>query len=142
MESLKEKGFWDYTGATISWVCAIHCLLMPFVIMLLPLVGLSFLADEKTEWIIIGISVIVGLISLLPSYFSLHKQLRVLMIFIAGIGLITFSQLTFEESIWKYPFVILGAVFITLAHLINRRLCYSCHVCKTQATESLRKTDS
>jgi hypothetical protein len=44
----------DATGATASWLCAVHCIVLPFAVSLLPIVGLSFLLDEKTERIFIG----------------------------------------------------------------------------------------
>ena len=136
MKLFEEKGFWDYLGAIISWSCAVHCLLMPFVIVFLPIVGLSFLADETTEWIIIGISAMVGLISFLPAYFGQHRKFRVLLIFIAGLSLILFSHSVIgEESFLKFPFIIFGAIFITFAHLLNRRLCNLCRVCKTQLAD-------
>lgn len=55
-----ERGWLDLTGTAVSWVCLIHCLALPFLIALLPLAGLSFLLDERIEWVIIGVSVAVG----------------------------------------------------------------------------------
>ncbi|NJM53931.1 MAG: MerC domain-containing protein [Blastocatellia bacterium] len=49
MQTYNEKEILDYTGATVSWICAVHCLAMPFFITFLPVIGLSFLADEITE---------------------------------------------------------------------------------------------
>ncbi|MEK7724337.1 MAG: MerC domain-containing protein, partial [Acidobacteriota bacterium] len=59
MQTLHEKGVLDYTGAAVSWACAIHCLAMPFLITALPLFGLGFLTDETTEMIFILVSVII-----------------------------------------------------------------------------------
>ena len=39
----------DRLGATASFLCAIHCAALPFVLAVLPLLGLSFLADHRFE---------------------------------------------------------------------------------------------
>lgn len=131
MQTFNEKGILDYTGATVSWICAIHCLAMPFIISALPLIGLSFLADETTEWIIILISVIVALLSLLPSFLKKHRKFQSLALFVGGLGLIGLSHLYFEDDLsWKLPFILSGAVLITSAHLLNLHYCRTCKVCQ------------
>lgn len=47
----------DRLGAGVSFACAIHCAIMPFVIALMPFIGYTFLADERLENIIVGLSV-------------------------------------------------------------------------------------
>ena len=124
-------GKWlDITGATASWLCAAHCLILPFFITLLPLVGLSFLLDEATERIFIGVSVALALSSFLPAYFCEHGKLRAIFLAVGGIGLITMTHFLMEENLTaKLCFLLIGAILITAAHLINRRLCHRCKVC-------------
>ena len=128
MQTHNEKRMLDYTGATIAWICAVHCLAMPFLITFLSLVGLSFLADETTEWIIISSSIGIALISLIPS-FNQHGKYQSLLLFAAGIGLIIISHLFFEESfIGKVLIILPGAALITTAHLLNRHYCKTCPI--------------
>lgn len=128
---LRSDGWLDKTGATLSWLCAVHCLAMPFLISFLPLVGISFLAHEGIEYVFIGLSVAVALVSLLPGYFRSHRKIRTLLFFISGIGFIVFADLLFEESIFgKIVFVLIGAICVTLAHFLNRRLCRACLNCR------------
>ena len=82
LQTSHSSGFWDKTGAAISWLCAIHCLVLPFAIAALPFLGLSFLLDENVEWLIISVSIIIALISLLPAYFHQHRQLNILILFV------------------------------------------------------------
>lgn len=139
MQTLNEKGILDYTGATVSWVCAIHCLAMPFLITVLPLIGLNFLENELIEWILIGVSAIVSLLSLLPSYIYRHRKLGGILLFSLGFSLILVSHLVFEdETFFAVPFIVLGTVLITSAHFINRRLCQNC--LKFQANSQLVST--
>lgn len=126
-----RTGKWlDATGAAASWLCAVHCLVLPFFITLLPLVGLSFLLEESTERVFIGISAMLAVFSLLPAYFREHGKLRAILLAFAGIGLITFTHFIFEENLTaKFIFLLAGAILISAAHFINRRLCRSCSVC-------------
>lgn len=130
---IEKVGKWlDALGATISWACAVHCLALPFLISLLPLIGLSFLLDETTERVFIGISVVLAVLSLLPAYFREHGKLRSIFLAAAGIGLIVLTHLLFEDDlIFKLIFLLSGAILISVAHIINRRLCRACEVCAT-----------
>lgn len=66
-QTFNANGLLDKTGATVSWLCAAHCLAMPFLISFLPLLGVSFLAHEGIEYLIVGVSIIIALITLLPA---------------------------------------------------------------------------
>lgn len=129
-QTFRSNNFWDNTGATVSWVCAVHCLAMPFIISFLPLLGISFLAHKGIEYVIIGISVVVALLGLLPAYFRQHHKIRTLLLFVSGICFVIFADILFEESFsGKTIFVLTGASLITSAHFINRRLCRDCRSC-------------
>lgn len=130
LQNLNSDGLLDKTGAAISWLCAAHCLAMPLLFSFLPLLGISFLMDEGVEYIIIGISVVIALISLLPAYFRQHHKLRTLFLFVSGICFVIFADILFEENLlWKLLFVLTGAVLITASHFINRKLCLDCRRC-------------
>jgi uncharacterized membrane protein len=96
----------------------------------LPLVGLSFLLDETTERIFILISILLAALSLLPAYLREHGKIRSIFLAAAGIGLISLTHFLFEENLTtKIAFLIAGAILLSAAHLINRRLCRECAVC-------------
>lgn len=129
-----ERGWLDSAGAAASWLCAVHCLALPFTVTLLPIIGLSFLLEETTERVFIGVSITLAALSLLPAYFRQHGKIRAIAFFSAGIGLIVTSHLLFEESlILKAAFLVIGAVLISAAHLVNRRLCRECGTCRVVA---------
>jgi hypothetical protein len=128
----KIRSLVDKAGITASWLCAVHCLALPFLIGALPFVGLSFLLDETTERVFIGISVVLAAFSLLPAYFREHGKLRSIFLAAAGIGLILLTHFLLEENLTaKIVFLIGGAILISAAHLLNRRLCRACAVCAT-----------
>ena len=128
-----SNGFWDKTGAVASWACAVHCMLMPFIISFLPLIGLSCLAYEGFEYVFIGLSFCLAAFTLLPGYFKQHGKIRTLFLFVGGIGLVFFADILFPENLFgKLIFVVSGAVLITGSHVLNRRLCKACHSCENE----------
>lgn len=116
----KIGGLLDKAGITASWLCAVHCLALPFLIGVLPFVGLSFLLDETTERIFIGISVVLAAFSLLPAYFREHGKLRSIFLAAAGIGLIVLTHFLFEENLTaKIVFLIAGALLVSATKSAN-----------------------
>jgi hypothetical protein len=107
---------------------------MPFVIALLPLFGLSIFADPRTEWAFVAISLVVGLSSLLPSYFGRHRRTKPLVLFGTGLAMILIARTSFEDRLSaEIPFVIFGALLIAGSHFFNRNLCRSCPVCPEES---------
>jgi intracellular septation protein A len=131
LNQLKTFRFLDPLGIIVSSACALHCAITPLVISFLPLINFSFLENELAEWFFVGLSIMIGTISLLVSHFLLHKQLKPIMIFLVGIILILIARLFFEENLFiELPTVLLGGFSIAGAHLINRKLCQNCLSCQ------------
>ena len=113
----------DKAGATASLACAVHCALMPLVITLLPLVGLGFLADERMEWALLGLSALLGSSSLALGYRE-HRKRQALLILSLGLTALVTGRLL-EESHFETAGVIgvvLGGCTVAAAHFLNRHL--------------------
>lgn len=138
IQNFYSNGGLDKAGAAVSWICAVHCLLTPFLVAALPLVGMSFLAGEGVEYFLIGLSITIGIASLLPSYFRRHRKIKALLLFAAGILLVISADLFFEENLTgKIAVVVIGAICISGAHFSNRRLCRACPACSDSRCRSL-----
>ncbi|REJ76350.1 MAG: MerC domain-containing protein [Acidobacteria bacterium] len=123
-------GFVDGFGAVASWACAVHCLLLPFLLGALPITGLGFLLSETAERSLIGASAALALLSLVPSFITEHRKLRSVFLATSGLSLIVLTHVLFEDDlITKTTFLVLGAVLISAAHILNRRLCQACEHC-------------
>lgn len=120
----------DKVGATASLMCAIHCAAMPLLVTLLPLVGLSFLADNRVEWALVALSALMGVTSLCFG-FREHRSRRAFAYLGIGIGMLAVGRILEDNlhSPWGVAIVVLGGVTLASAHLINRRLCQSCRTC-------------
>ncbi|MFO0340835.1 MAG: MerC domain-containing protein, partial [Acidobacteriota bacterium] len=44
-----NQTFWDKVGMWLSYGCAVHCALMPFVVGYLAVNGMGWIAEESTE---------------------------------------------------------------------------------------------
>ena len=120
----------DRAGATASFLCAIHCALMPFVITMLPLLGLSFLASEPVEWTLLLSSATLGTLSLCAG-FREHKSRRVFAMLGIAIALLVAGRIFHERHLgyWGPVFMVLGGFTMMGAHLFNQVLCRSCRKC-------------
>jgi hypothetical protein len=129
-QTMTEGDRLDRLGAAASLTCAAHCAAMPLLVGLAPLVGMGFLVSEQAEWLLVGLSLGIGSLSLLPSYARKHRQWRPLLLFAFGASLIVVVRLCIEEgSRLEAPAMVIGALLIACAHLVNRRLCRSCAAC-------------
>jgi hypothetical protein len=120
---------WDYVGLSASTLCAVHCMVFPFLVMLGSISGLGMVYNHKYENIIIAASAIIGFTSLVPSYFNHHRRPNAIAAFLAGFSLIILGRLN-VPMLLETVLTTLGASIVAFAHLTNLRLC------KTQCADS------
>jgi hypothetical protein len=126
----------DTTGVVVSWLCVVHCLVLPFTVALLPFAGLGVLLDETAEWGIVAASAVVAGVSLLPAFFRRHRKFRPVVLFASGLGLLLTARIAFEgDLVAQAVFLLTGALLITAAHIINRRLWRDCAMCTAEGND-------
>ena len=113
----------DHLGITASLACAVHCAALPFIITMLPLWGLGFLADSWVEMTMIGLSLVVGIWSLGSSY-PRHRKALPVAILLTGFALIAAGHYLLHE--FEAALIPLGGVVIAAAHLVNWRYTRLC----------------
>lgn len=115
----------DRIGITASTLCAIHCAALPFLITVLPMWGMGFLANEMVEIAMIGVSLILGVWSLSSAYRKQHHRIIPIVILVTGFGCIAFGHFSGIELL--EPILIpLGGFTIAVAHYINLKMLKSC----------------
>ena len=134
----------DRAGATASFLCAIHCAIMPLIIALLPLVGLSFLASEPVEWALLASSATLGSWSLCLG-FRQHRSRLVFMVLGVAVALLLAGRLFHQPhfgphhahehhfGVWGPILMVLGGLTMMSAHLLNHRLCHACKKCSADS---------
>lgn len=126
----------DKAGMVASITCAVHCMIMPLVITLLPIFGLSLFATEQFEWILLIVSAILGITSLCFG-FRKHKSYQAFSFLGIGLTLLVIGRLIHQHiehlKVFQFDlyllFLVLGALLVALSHWLNNKLCNSCPPC-------------
>lgn len=110
----------DRVGATASFLCAIHCALLPFVLTALPLIGLGFLASHRFERYFVMFAAALALVSLVTAY-RRHRHAMPLRLALPGLVLLLLG-VTWAEA---YPIMLhatlvtCGGLLVASGHFIN-----------------------
>lgn len=122
----------DFVGMALSIGCIIHCLLLPIVLPLLPMIGFAVDHDSHFHIILSAIITLVAIIALVPGYTKHHF---IIPLFLATIGIFFIVGAgVLESSYHDYKITLVtvfGSLLITTAHYINHRCLCSCehHEC-------------
>jgi hypothetical protein len=120
----------DRLGIWVSSLCAVHCLLLPLLLPIAPLVASSIFAEVWFERMILTFSILVGFAALFIGFHKYHRQLYPLYSLALG-GLIYWNKDIFGHE--YEPFTIaIGAFLIIAAHVTNLRLCNGCKTCEDE----------
>jgi len=114
----------DNAGAFLSLACAVHCVAMPLVMTMLPLVGLVFLAGEPTEYVAFGGAVLLAAGSVV-SGFRHHRKWSAFPTLVLAVGIIVTGFMAAEGS-FEVILHVTGGVLLATTHLLNRHLCRTC----------------
>lgn len=127
IKSIKNRSLLDNIGISITSLCALHCLLVPILLPLLPFVGASFFAEDWFERSILASSIIIGFWSLAFGFYRYHRQLYPVLSLI--LGCIVYWNKDMFGADYEPLTILVGALFIAGSHLINLKLCRNCKKC-------------
>lgn len=110
----------DRVGATASFLCAVHCALLPFVLALLPLIGLEFLAGHTFERIFVACAALLATGSIAMGY-RRHRRPHALFLMLPGIALLVFGvAVNIDVHVALHTLaVVCGGVLVASAHVTN-----------------------
>ncbi len=144
---------WDRWGAVASFVCAIHCGLVGFALSILPIIGMSFLANPGVDIAFFSFAVLFGVLAVNRGYRK-HGSKTPIAVFFIGITLILVSHFVIghreigEDHLHsllglKFPrtfellgtiMAVMGGLSLVIFHFLNHRLMkqVDCHcvVCR------------
>lgn len=135
----------DRAGTIASFLCALHCALLPLVITLLPLLGLGFLASEPVEWLLLLVSACLGVLSICFG-FREHRSPRVWALAGTAIAVLVAARvwahgahdshhaghhhdISFFSTWLETGLMVMGGTLMMSAHWLNQRLCRACRHC-------------
>jgi carbon starvation protein CstA len=115
----------DKTAVGLSLLCAVHCLFLPIILILIPsLSGVFAFKDELFHtWLLYAV-VPISLIAMLMGYLH-HRSHSVFLIGTFGLIILILTAFFGHEVLGKYAEValtILGSSIIAYSHICNYRL--------------------
>lgn len=118
----------DRIGAAASLLCAVHCALLPFVLALLPLIGLGFLAGHTFERTFVACAAALASASILVAY-RRHRRPQALMLMVPGIVLLLCGIVVDIDAhvLLHTVAVVCGGVLVASAHVTNLVLAHRHH---------------
>lgn len=113
----------DRLGATASFLCAVHCALLPFVLAVLPTLGLAVLADHAVERGFIVFACSLATVMLLLGY-RRHRRVNALAVLLPALLLLFAGVLVdIDQSALAHAWLVsAGGSLLAIAHLVNLRL--------------------
>jgi hypothetical protein len=114
----------DNLGMAASSVCLVHCLLMPFVITLLPILGWECLASKSAHHWLACFVFAFALFAIVPGYMT-HRRFSILISMVGGLSLVLiatfFCGVYLPESL-ELPLISVGNLILVATHWQNRKL--------------------
>jgi MerC mercury resistance protein len=114
----------DSFGSVVGLVCALHCALLPFVLALLPALGLGVLSSAGFEYAYVAFASVLALASLWLGY-RRHRLYRALVFLVPGLVAVWSGVLVpavHDDVIVHAVVMTFGGTLIAVAHLVNLRL--------------------
>jgi uncharacterized membrane protein YoaK (UPF0700 family) len=117
---MKFKINWDAFGIAASVACAIHCAVLPLILISLPLFGINIIENQGFEFLMIALAFVVGVYSLYHGRKKHHHSYYPMVLFAAGISLLFIKSILHSHSLM----LLLPAVsLVVIAHYLNYKLC-------------------
>ena len=130
----------DKTAIGLSLLCTLHCLALPFVLVLFPSMAALQLDNEAYHfWMIIAVIPI----SMYALTLGCKQHKRKYLLVVGSVGLMFLLMAVFlpEPLIGEWgekSLTLIGASIIAVGHYINYRLCQLKHTCTCPQTEFSR----
>ncbi|MEO8748348.1 MAG: MerC domain-containing protein [Rhodanobacter sp.] len=123
-QNVKSRGWQlaDRVGTGASLLCAIHCAVLPFVLVLLPVMGLGFLANDRFESGFVMFASVLAMI-VLTRGFRRHQQPLPLVLAVLGIALLLLGVTSvMGHSVMLHSVLVSsGGLSLASAHFFNLR---------------------
>ncbi len=113
----------DRLGFTASFLCAIHCALLPLALALLPALGLQMGGWIDLDQAFVVFATVLGLCTLAVGY-RRHRAFHAWALLLPGLALVWAGAFTplHDHSALHALVMTIGGLLLAAAHLLNLRL--------------------
>lgn len=124
---------WDFMGFFASSLCLLHCLLLPLLLMIFPLFGLSFFENELLEMIFVGSSLLIACIAVWKGYVK-HRKVIPFFFYVLAIALFSIG-FSIHNHFVERGMHLSATFFIILSHFYNWKMRSTCELKSTRTNE-------
>jgi hypothetical protein len=127
-DRLLHKKIWDQIGMGLSLLCAVHCLLVPVLMMSVPIMARYYLAHPNFHLILALVIIPVGVFAFLHGYRH-HKNIFTVLLGTVSLTLIVVVPYVIHQLHWNLnepAWMTFGSVLLIFSHWRNRKQCTSC----------------
>ena len=125
---MRKVSGWDLWGVFISGLCVVHCLLIPFALLVFPSLGIHLFPSEDITHVVL-FSFILGVAGFaFISGYRIHGQWRPVIWLIAGLILVSYATFFAHNQLghlWEPVVAIAGSLCLIRAHYLNHK-CKKC----------------
>ena len=121
-------GFLDRFSIGLSTLCLLHCLAIPLIVSVTPVVATFAFADESFHIALVALVAPTSLLALTLGCRK-HRSWRIPALGLMGVALLLTAAagdvFLFGETA-ETVLTVIGALFVASAHLLNYRACRAC----------------
>jgi hypothetical protein len=118
LPAMLRKINWDILGISASILCAIHCAILPLLLVSLPVLGVNIIHNAYFEYGMIVLAFLVGSLALFHGFRHHHRHPGPWLLFTAGLLLLVAKQIWHQYELRFLPFAV---ILIIGAHVLNYR---------------------
>ena len=115
----------DKTAISLSILCALHCLALPVLVVMLPSLTAWNLASEEAHlWLLVAVIPIS--VYALTMGCRKHRQFNIMFLGLIGLALLIIAAWLGHDilgEIGEKTILTIGAAVIAMSHLLNQRQC-------------------
>ena len=123
---MKSVSFiFDKAAIGLSMACAVHCLLLPVALVMIPSLAATVFGDEQFHQLMIVVVLPTSLLALTLGCRQ-HREMSIMVIGVVGLAIIVFAALFGYDLLGETgekAATLIGASLIALSHVRNQRLC-------------------
>lgn len=110
----------DLSAVALSGLCLLHCLALPLLASLLPVLG----AWSEAEWVH-GVFVLLAVPLSVAALWRAHARsrlpLRLWVLAGLGMGLLAIGAMGWPQARWETPITVAGSLMLVATHALNLR---------------------
>ena len=105
-------------GLVLPFLCAIHCIALPFLVSLLPFLGQSFFSSEIFEWLMLLTGACTSAYLLMRDR-RIHKRFSPIILALLSFGMLSLGHIFHGISHIEFISIGLGCTSLLFAYVLN-----------------------